>query len=114
MRMHEPEGLTLEGLGEDVGPHFFSWFVAQINEALKVVVFDKEEFGMNVFCVTSAGCTSIFAEGEGTHVVLINDVRLDIITLGFNEIACPEDAGKFAIKAVKFSFRGASGIDFFV
>ncbi len=92
--------MTLKGFGENVGPHFFSWFVAQIDEALKVVVFDKEEFGMDVFCATCTGGASIFAEGQSTHVVLINDVGFDGVTLGFDEIACPYDVREYAVEAI--------------
>jgi hypothetical protein len=58
---------------------------------LEVVVLDEEEFGMNVFRSTCTGGSSIFAEGKSTHVVLIYNVGFDIITLGFDEIACPND-----------------------
>jgi hypothetical protein len=94
----------LQGLGENICPHLFSRAVLKINFARVAIVTNKEIFRLNIFGPFGAGNVAIYSQGEGAHVVLIDDVYVDLVTLGFEELTSPMNITYFVIKANDFTF----------
>ncbi len=54
-----------------------------------VVMFDEEVFHFDVFSPFGAGDAAVLFKRERAHVVLVDDIIRDCVTLGFKEMACP-------------------------
>lgn len=54
---------------------------------------------------------TILFKGESTHIVLINDVLIDGISLAFKEVSHPENISNLIVDGNKFGFSGAFGVD---
>ena len=52
-------------------------------------MFDKEAFHVDVFSSFGAGDAAVLCKRESAHVVLVDDIIRDCVTLGFKEMACP-------------------------
>ena len=66
-------------------------------------MFDKEIFRLDVFGAFRTGDIPVFSEGESTHVVLINDICLDCISLSLKEVSCPKYITDFIEKPNEFA-----------
>ncbi len=62
-----------------------------------------------MFGTFQAGDITIFGKGKSTHVVLINNISCDSISLRFKEMACPQNIARLIIEADKFALGGALG-----
>jgi hypothetical protein len=74
-----------------------------------VIVTDIKILGFDVFGTFRAGDITIFGKGESTHVVLINNISCDRISLRFKEMACPQNITRLIVEADKFALSGALG-----
>ena len=81
----------------------------KINFASVVIVANKEIFCLNMLCPFGAGNVAIFSQGKGAHVVLIYDVCVDFVTLGFEELTSPKNITYFVIKTNDFTFTRTLG-----
>lgn len=52
---------------------------------------DVQILGLDMFCPLGAGNVPILGKGKGTHVVLVNDIGRDGVTLSLEEMLSPED-----------------------
>ena len=105
--MHKTEFSTLERFGEHISPHLFSRTVLKINFTRVMIMPDKELFGFDVFRMLGAGNIAVFGQGKGAHIVLVDDVGLDFVSLGFKELSSPENITDFIAETNKFAFAGA-------
>ena len=80
---------TLKGFCEDIGPHLFSWTKKKVDFTGIIVMFDEEVFRLDVFSLFGAGDVAVLFKRERAHVVLVDDIIRDCVTLGFKEMVCP-------------------------
>ncbi len=52
-------------------------------------MFDEKIFCFDVFSPFGAGDVAILLKRERAHVVLVDDIIRDCVTLGFKEMVCP-------------------------
>ena len=76
------------------------------------VMFDEEVFCFDVFRLFGAGDAAIPCKRESAHVVLVDDIIRDCVTLGFKEMACPKDVTGFIMHSNKLGFSRTFGVDF--
>ncbi len=48
----------------------------------------EEIFFLNVFCTFETRHITILGQGEGAHIVLVNNIGLNFVTLGLEELLC--------------------------
>ncbi len=82
---------TLEGFCEDISPHLLRGTKTKVDFLRIIIVFDEDLFRFDVFCTFGAGETPILFEGEGTHIILKDDILRNGVTLSFEEMTCPEN-----------------------
>jgi len=58
---------------------------------------NEEVFGFNMFGPFRTGDIAIFRQRKSAHIVLIDDVGVDFVALGFKELSRPEDIANFII-----------------
>ena len=58
---------------------------------------NEEVFGFNMFGPIRTGDIAIFCQRKSAHIVLIDDVGVDFVALGFEELSCLEDIADFII-----------------
>ena len=71
---------------------------------MKVVY--EEIFCLNVFCTFGTRHITILGQGEGAHIVLVNNVGLNILTLGLVlvELTRPKNVARFVIQSNNLAF----------
>ena len=94
---HEAELGALEGFCKNVRPHVFGGTILKVEFACVVKVTNEEVFCFDVFGSFRTGDISVFGQGKSTHIVLIDDVGVDFVALGFKELTRPEDIPNFVI-----------------
>ncbi len=52
-------------------------------------MFDEEVFHFDVFSPFGAGDATVLFKRERAHVVLVDDIFQDCVTLSFKKMACP-------------------------
>ena len=111
------ESFTLFGLSQYVSPHALlrKWClrraVFDFDEPLVNLVLDVEEAVVDMLCGARAGGASVGLEEDGAFVVLLDDIALDIVALGFNEIEGPYYLGEHIKHPDEFVFSGAAALD---
>jgi len=68
---------------------------------------NKEVFGFNMFGPFRTGDIAIFCQRKSAHIVLIDDVGIDFVALGFEELSRPENITDFIIKTDDLAFARA-------
>ncbi len=76
---------ALKRFGEDIGPHLLGGAVLKIEFTGVVEMSNEEVFGLR------AGNIAILHQRKCTHIVLIDDVSFDFVSLSFKELTSPED-----------------------
>jgi hypothetical protein len=109
---HEAELGTLKGFRKDIRPHLFSGTILKVEVSSVVIMTNEKVFCLDVFGAFRTGDISVFSQGKSAHIVLIDDVGFDFVTLGFEKMTCPEDITNFVIKADEFAFTRTFGRDF--
>ena len=66
-----------------------SWTITKVDFIRIKVMFDEEVFCFDVFSSFGAGDAAILFKRERAHVVLVDDIIQDNVTLGFKEMASP-------------------------
>ena len=95
--MHEAKFGALWRFGKNVCPHLFGRKVLKIKFSCLVKMTNKEVFGFNMFGPFRTGDIAIFCQRKSAHIVLIDDVGIDFVALGFEELSRPEDIANFII-----------------
>ena len=103
---------ALKRFGEDIGPHLFGGAVLKIEFTCVVEMTNEEVFGFNMFGPLRAGNIAIFCQRKCTHIVLIDDVSFDFVSLSFKELTSPEDITDFVVESDDFAFARTFGWDF--
>ena len=96
-RMHEAKLGTLERIGEDVCPHVFGRTILKIKFSGIVEMTNKEVFCFDMFGPFRTGDIAILCQRKSAHIVLVDDIVLDFVALGFEELSRPEDIANFII-----------------
>jgi hypothetical protein len=58
---------------------------------------NKEILGLDVFGALRAQDIAIFRQGKGTHIILINDICFDFVSLRFKKLTSPENIAYFVV-----------------
>jgi hypothetical protein len=69
-----------------------------------VKVVYEEIFFLNVFCTFETRHITILGQGEGAHIVLVNNVDLNFVTLGLKELTLPKNVAIFVIQSDNLAF----------
>jgi hypothetical protein len=69
-----------------------------------VKVAYEEIFFLNVFYMFGARHITILGQGEGAHIVLVNNVGLNIKTLGLEESTRPKNVARFVVQSDNLAF----------
>ena len=77
--------------------HLFGREVLKIKLTSFVVITNEEIFGFDVLGTFLTGDTYPFCQGKCTHVVLIYNIGLNLVSLCFEELTCPEDIANLVI-----------------
>ncbi len=64
---------------------------------------DEEVLGFYVLGPFRAGDITIFREGKGAHIILINDVGIDLISLSLEELAKPLNIADLVVQSYKLT-----------
>ncbi len=65
-----------------------------------------------MFGLLGAGNIALLCQRECTHVVLIHNVCIDRVPLGFEELTSPEDITDLVVKSDNLAFARTFGGDF--
>ena len=103
--MHDAKLGTLERFGKDVCPHVFGRTILKIKFS-RIVEMTNEE----VFCFDMFG--PFRTQRKSAHIVLVDDIGLDFVALGFEELSRPEDIADFIIETDDFAFARTFGRNF--
>ncbi len=95
---------TLEGFGKVVRPHIFCGTVSEIDVAWIMIMANEKVLCLDVFGAFGTRYISIFCQQEGTHVVLIDNIASDFITLCFKKLTGPYDVARFVIETNELTF----------
>ena len=80
---------SLERLGEIIAEHLGRGAELQFDFPTVDPIGYKVIPNMNVSCAFATGCLAILFKKHGTFIILINDTIVDVVSLGFQEVACP-------------------------
>jgi hypothetical protein len=58
---------------------------------------NKEILGLDVFGALRARDIAILRQGKGTHIILINDICVDFVSLRFKKLTSPENIANFVV-----------------
>ncbi len=72
---------ALKWFSKHIRPHRFRRTILEVQFTRVVEMANEEVFGFYVLGPLRAGDITIFCEGKGTHIVLINDVGFDFVAL---------------------------------
>ena len=72
-------------------------------------MLDEEIVGFDVFCSFGARNVAIFLKRKSAHVVLVNNVGLNIITLGLEELTRPKNVARFVVQSNNLAFGRTLG-----
>ena len=111
---HKAKLGALKRFGEDIDPHLLGGAVLKIEFTGVVEMSNEEVFGFNMFGPLRAGNIAIFCQRKCTHIVLIDDVSFDFVSLSFKELTSPEDITDFFVESDDFAFARTFGWDFCV
>jgi hypothetical protein len=106
---HFREFGTLKRFGKDVGPHLVGRAVFECKFSRFVIMTDVEVFSLDVFSAFGAGNIAILGQRESTHVVLIDNVGSNGVTLCLKKMTGPQDVARFVMKANDFAFSRTLG-----
>ena len=106
---HEAELGTLKGFRKDIRPHLFSGTILKVEVSSVVIMTNEKVFCLDVFGAFRTGDISVFSQGKSAHIVLIDDVGFDFVTLGFEELTSPKNITDFVIKTNDFTFARTLG-----
>jgi hypothetical protein len=67
----------------------FGGTILKVQFACIVIMTNEEVFGFDVLGAFRTGDIAVFSQGKSAHIVLINDVGFDFVTLGFKEMTSP-------------------------
>ena len=88
---------TLMRFGQNIHPHLFSGTILEIQFSRVVKVGYEEFCSLNVFCKFGTRHINILGQGEGAHIVLVNNFGLNFVSLGLKELMCPKNVARFVI-----------------
>ncbi len=57
-----------------------------------------------MLCTFGTRHITILGQGEGAHIVLVNNVGLNIITLGLKELMRPKNVARFVVQSNNLAF----------
>ena len=104
-KFHEQR--TLERLGEEISSHLFCRSIN--NKKLTVVNFFFHSKETNIDMASSLTQLTLLGEQDGGLIVLLNHSRLQLESLGFQEMAEPSDDVHTFSKGDEFRFTGRLG-----
>jgi len=90
----------------------FGRAILKIKFSRLVVMTNEEVFGFNMFGPFRTGDISIVCQRKSTHIVLIDDIGVNFIALGFKELTRPEDITNFIVQSDDLTFARTLGRDF--
>ena len=68
---------------------FVSRSIFQVNFISVVLVLDKVILSLNVFSAIRTRDVTIFFKRESTHIILVDNIFLDVVPLTLEEVAHP-------------------------
>jgi hypothetical protein len=73
---------------------------------------NEEVFCFDMFGPFRTGDITILCQRKSAHIVLVDDICLDFVALGFEELSRPEDNADFIIETDEFAFTRTFGRNF--
>jgi len=84
--------------------------VFDANLAIGYSICDEVVSDVNVSCLLANGLFAVVFELGGTLIILVTDVVLNLLLLGFQEVSAPYHLGKDIIHSYQLGFGGTIGV----
>ena len=84
------EECSLKRLGAIIPKHLGRGTIFKFDFPTVYPIGHKVISNINVSCAFTTGCSAVLLKEDSTIIILINDTIIDVVSLGFKKVACPQ------------------------
>ena len=101
---HPAETCSLQWLRPKISSHVLRWTPFDCKFTFRYSVSYKKIPCVDMFGSFRTGDIAILCQRKSTHIVLIDDIGVNFIALGFKELTRPEDITDFIVQTDDLTF----------